>query len=106
MEDSHSSRLGATEEIVEIRAKQDRALLCVLGIFAVEVCSNANMRQTRNWMSMDEQFLRQATDVEEAAALTAQLVGIRSCPGGEGDVQRAIATWLRANGVDAELRQV
>jgi acetylornithine deacetylase/succinyl-diaminopimelate desuccinylase-like protein len=54
----------------------------------------------------DIQFLQQATELEEAAALTAQLVGIRSYPGGEGDVQRAIAAWLRANGVDAELHEL
>jgi hypothetical protein len=54
----------------------------------------------------DGQFLQRATDIEEVAALTAQLVGIRSYPGGEGDVQRVIAAWLRANDVDAKLHDL
>ena len=53
---------------------------------------------------MDD-WLHKAIDSEEAAALTTQLVAIRSYPGEEGDVQRAIAAWFTANGLDAELRE-
>jgi len=45
-----------------------------------------------------------AIDPEEAATLTATLVAIRSYPGEERDVQEAVATWLRANGIAAEER--
>lgn len=41
---------------------------------------------------------------EEAADLTAHLVAIRSYPGEEGPVQRAVANWLRAQGLPAELQ--
>ncbi len=51
---------------------------------------------------MDD-WLTASADVEEAAALTAQLVAIRSYPGEEGAVQRAVAAWLTAQGVPAEL---
>ncbi len=50
-----------------------------------------------------EDWLQTAADPEEAAALTAQLVAIRSFPGEEGDVQRAVAAWLNEQGVAAEL---
>ncbi len=43
-------------------------------------------------------------DAEEAAALTASLVAIRSYPGEERGVQEAVADWLRANGIAAEER--
>ena len=43
-------------------------------------------------------------DIEEAAALTAHLVAIRSYPGEEGNVQRAIAAWLTENGIEAEFQ--
>src|ERR1700712_3182833 len=43
-------------------------------------------------------------DSEEAAALTARLVAIRSYPGEEGNVQRAIAAWLTENGIEAEFQ--
>lgn len=42
-------------------------------------------------------------DVEEAAALTAALVAIRSQPGEEGAVQRAVARWLTDQELRAEL---
>jgi acetylornithine deacetylase/succinyl-diaminopimelate desuccinylase-like protein len=50
-----------------------------------------------------EEWLQASAAVEEAAALTAQLVAIRSYPGEEGDVQRAVAAWLTAQGLQAEL---
>jgi acetylornithine deacetylase/succinyl-diaminopimelate desuccinylase-like protein len=50
-----------------------------------------------------EDWLRAAANVEEAAALTARLVAIRSYPGEEGAAQRAVAAWLTAQGVQAEL---
>jgi acetylornithine deacetylase/succinyl-diaminopimelate desuccinylase-like protein len=49
-------------------------------------------------------WIRDAIDIEEAAALTAQLVAIRSYPGEEGAVQRAIAAWLRENGIESEFQ--
>jgi len=45
-----------------------------------------------------------AVDVEEAADLTARLVSIRSYPGEEGEVQRAVAGWLEANGLPYRLQ--
>jgi acetylornithine deacetylase/succinyl-diaminopimelate desuccinylase-like protein len=53
---------------------------------------------------MDEAFWQSVADPEEAAALTARLVSIRSYPGEEGDVQRAVAAWLREHGLPAELQ--
>jgi len=50
-----------------------------------------------------EQWLGTAADLEEAAALTAQLVSIRSFPGEEGEVQQAIADWFTAQGLEPEL---
>src|SRR5262245_39158587 len=50
-----------------------------------------------------QDWLEACSDVEEAAALTAQLVAIRSYPGEEGVVQRAVAAWLDGQGVRAEL---
>ncbi len=52
----------------------------------------------------DDEWIRVAIDVEEAAALTARLVAIRSYPGEEGAVQRAIAAWLTENGLEAEMQ--
>ena len=52
----------------------------------------------------DEAWLRESSEVEEAAALTARLVSHRSYPGEEGEVQRAVAAWLEANGLRAELQ--
>jgi len=53
---------------------------------------------------VDEAWLQSSSDVEEAAALTAHLVAIRSYPGQEGTVQRAVAAWLRENGVESEFQ--
>ena len=53
---------------------------------------------------MADDWIAESIDVEEAASLTAHLVSFRSYPGQEGDVQRAVAAWLRDNGVDAELQ--
>ena len=50
-----------------------------------------------------QDWLDAMVDVEEAAALTAQLVAIRSYPGEEGAVQRAVAAWLTEQGLRAEL---
>jgi acetylornithine deacetylase/succinyl-diaminopimelate desuccinylase-like protein len=54
---------------------------------------------------MDERWIENAIDTEEAFALTSHLVSIRSYPGEEGDVQRAIATWMRENGIGPELQE-
>jgi acetylornithine deacetylase/succinyl-diaminopimelate desuccinylase-like protein len=51
-----------------------------------------------------EAWIAEQTQVEEAAALTAQLVAIRSFPGEEGEVQRAVAAWLQAQGLQAGLQ--
>jgi len=47
-----------------------------------------------------ESWLRDLFDPEEAAALTGELVAIRSYPGQEGPVQRHVAGWLEANGLE------
>jgi len=44
-------------------------------------------------------------DDEEAAALTAELVSLRSYPGEEGEVQRAVAAWLRAQGIETRFQE-
>lgn len=49
-------------------------------------------------------WLRGLFSPEEAAALTAELVAMRSYPGEEGPVQRQVAAWLEANGLPAELQ--
>ena len=54
----------------------------------------------------DELWLSASSDAVEAAALTAQLVAHRSYPGEEAAVQRAVATWLRENGLHPELQPV
>ncbi len=48
-------------------------------------------------------WLENAADQEEAAALTAHLVSIRSFPGEEGAVQQAVADWFAAQGLTPEL---
>jgi acetylornithine deacetylase/succinyl-diaminopimelate desuccinylase-like protein len=52
-------------------------------------------------VSMDSEWLTKAAPLEEAAALVAQLVSIRSYPGHEGDVQSAVAQWLTQNDLPA-----
>ncbi len=59
-------------------------------------------------MTADEQheqtaWLREVVDQEEAAALLIHLVAIRSYPGEEGPVQRAVADWFTAQGLTPEL---
>ncbi|MGI9252214.1 MAG: M20 family metallopeptidase [Thermomicrobiales bacterium] len=46
-----------------------------------------------------------SVDTEEAAALTASLVAVRSYPGEEGDVQRVVARWLEGQGIPATFQQ-
>lgn len=41
---------------------------------------------------------------DEAAALTSELVAVRSYPGEEGGVQRRVAEWLAAHGLQPELQ--
>ena len=53
---------------------------------------------------MTESWLHSLFTPEEAAALTADLVAIRSYPGEESPVQRYVAGWLEANGLDPELQ--
>ena len=55
---------------------------------------------------MDEAWLQSSSDVEEAAALTAHLVSIRSYPGQEGAVQRAVVAWLGENGIEVEVQEI
>lgn len=49
-----------------------------------------------------QDWLMASSDQEEAAALTAALVAIRSYPGEEGPVQRAVAAWLAKQGLQPE----
>ncbi|MEP7198276.1 MAG: M20/M25/M40 family metallo-hydrolase [Chloroflexota bacterium] len=51
---------------------------------------------------LDEMWLRDSSNVEEAATLTAHLVSFKSYPGQEGDVQRAVAAWLTQHGLTPE----
>lgn len=53
--------------------------------------------------NVDDAWLKASSDLEEAAALTAHLVSIRSYPGEEGEVQSAVAAWLERNGLRPEL---
>ena len=53
---------------------------------------------------VDEAWLRESSEVEEAAALTARLVSYRSYPGEEGEVQRAVAAWLAQHGLRPEFQ--
>jgi acetylornithine deacetylase/succinyl-diaminopimelate desuccinylase-like protein len=53
---------------------------------------------------MTESWLHSLFTPEEAAALTADLVAIRSYPGEEGPVQGYVAGWLEANDLDPELQ--
>ena len=53
---------------------------------------------------MTESWLRDLFDAEEAAPLTAELIAIRSYPGQEGRVQRHVAQWLEANGLEPEFQ--
>jgi succinyl-diaminopimelate desuccinylase len=52
---------------------------------------------------VDEQWLNESSDVEEAAALTAELVSHRSYPGEEKAVQETVAGWFQAQGLTPEL---
>jgi len=52
----------------------------------------------------DAAWLRDSSDAEEAAALTARLVALRSYPGEEGAVQRAVAAWLAEERLAPELQ--
>ena len=56
--------------------------------------------------TVDHQWLAASSDVEEAAALLAELVAIRSLPGEEGPVQRRVAAWLTDNGLQPVLVDV
>jgi acetylornithine deacetylase/succinyl-diaminopimelate desuccinylase-like protein len=53
---------------------------------------------------VDDVWLHAVSDAEEGADLTAELVAIRSYPGEEGNVQRAVAAWLESQGIDTELQ--
>ena len=53
---------------------------------------------------MTESWLHGLFTPEEATALTGDLVAIRSYPGEEGPVQRYVAGWLEANGLEPELQ--
>jgi acetylornithine deacetylase/succinyl-diaminopimelate desuccinylase-like protein len=54
-------------------------------------------------MTIDSAWLHGAIPVEEGAALTSELVSIRSYPGEEAAVQRAVAAWLERHGMRPEL---
>ncbi len=56
-------------------------------------------------METKDAWITTAVDVEEAAALTAYLVSFRSYPGQEGDVQRAVAAWLKEHGIETEFQE-
>ena len=54
---------------------------------------------------IDATWLESSSNPEEAADLTAQLVALKSYPGEEGEVQRAVADWLSAHDLLPELQQ-
>jgi acetylornithine deacetylase/succinyl-diaminopimelate desuccinylase-like protein len=51
-------------------------------------------------------WLMENSDVEEAAALLAELVAIRSLPGEEGAVQARVISWLQEQGLTPEVVDV
>jgi len=51
-----------------------------------------------------ESWVHGLSTAEAAGALTAELVSIRSYPGQEGPVQRHVAQWLEANGLEPEFQ--
>lgn len=53
---------------------------------------------------LDASWLKDASDTEEAVALTSHLVSFGSYPGEEGDVQRAVAAWFEQHGLHPELQ--
>jgi acetylornithine deacetylase/succinyl-diaminopimelate desuccinylase-like protein len=71
-------------------------------------CGSASDKDERvNWQRdhlVTESWLLELFDPEETAALTAELVAIRSYPGQEGPVQRHIAGWLESNGLKPEFQ--
>jgi acetylornithine deacetylase/succinyl-diaminopimelate desuccinylase-like protein len=54
---------------------------------------------------MSEGWLADVVSDDEAAALTSELVSYRSYPGEEGPVQRHIAAWLEAAGLQPEFQE-
>lgn len=54
----------------------------------------------------DLDWLAESSNVEEAAALLAELVAIRSLPGEEGAVQSRVASWLQEQGLTPEVVDV
>lgn len=55
---------------------------------------------------IDTDWLAAHSDVEEAAALLAELVAIRSLPGEEGAVQERVAAWLTEQGMTPVVEDV
>jgi acetylornithine deacetylase/succinyl-diaminopimelate desuccinylase-like protein len=53
---------------------------------------------------MTDTWLANLASDDEAAALTSELVSFRSYPGEEGPVQRHVAAWLQAAGLEPELQ--
>ena len=53
---------------------------------------------------MTDTWLRELFSADEAAALTGDLVAIRGYPGEEGPVQRHVAAWLDAHGLQPEMQ--
>lgn len=51
---------------------------------------------------IDVSWLAESSDIGEATALTGDLVSIRSYPGEEAAVQRAVADWFARHGMTAE----
>lgn len=55
---------------------------------------------------VDSDWLEEASDTEEAAALTERLVRQRSYPGEEAAVQREVGGWFREMGIEPELQDL
>src|SRR6188508_3054166 len=58
----------------------------------------------RGMPGVSDAWLDNLVSVAEAAALTSDLVSMRSYPGEEGAVQRRIAAWLTAQGLRPTLQ--
>jgi succinyl-diaminopimelate desuccinylase len=54
---------------------------------------------------VDDEWFRASADPEEAAALTAHRLSIRSYPGKERRAQQAVAAWLTEHGLRPELQE-
>ena len=89
------------------RAKHEISAPRVFGVVMI-VSGVALVRSFRKGRAVDafERWLQSSSDVEEAAELTASLVGIRSLPGEEAEVQAFVEKWLDQAGLNPVSKDV